>query len=369
MISSSIAVPDQNNSVSVSSSKTIGLSFFNSNSKEHSFSNLSDYFYFEIPRYNQIPSFKQFFTSNYTTSSRNLLILDGFIISSRNVSIHYQLKPSATSLSIIGYFVALKFGSNPYLNSTIQLFDMFQIFCPINLTTENSQSFYTFFANMSKTINFTGFVGIGIKQLTSNEFTNYCINQKNLYAINNIDNQTKVNFTGNISVRIYLSGCYYIDKLTGMYSSYGMEVLSTSNTTYTQCRSNHLTEFASGWIVVPNAINFDDVWANASFTQNMSIYITVIVLSTLYFIILIWVQFKDRKDMIKSEIKSFSSNKKYDSYFYEVTLNNLIPFNCKMQFLGTVNYSRIVEIDRKSGNNLRFILSSKKYTLFFKIRS
>ncbi len=157
-------------------SKTIGLTFFNSNSYEQPVSNTSDYFHFKIPRTNQIPLFKQLNTNNSEMSSRkNLLTLDGFMISTKNVSIHYQLKP--TNL-LVGYFVALRFGSNPYLNRTIQLFDMFQIFCPLNdLTRENNDSFYTLFANMSKTINFTGFIGIGIKQLGTSEFTYYCINK------------------------------------------------------------------------------------------------------------------------------------------------------------------------------------------------
>jgi len=179
---------------------------------------------------------------------------------------------------------------------------------------------------MSRTINFTGFVGIGIKQLSINEFSYYCIS-KNSYTLKKIDNQNPVKFTGNISTRIFLSGCYYINKETGLYSSYGMEVLSTSNTTYTQCISNHLTEFAGGWITVPSAINFDDVWANASFTKNLTIYITVIVLSTIYFILLIWTQINDRKDKLKSEVKSFSSNKKDDNYFYQITFSSILNFD------------------------------------------
>jgi hypothetical protein len=290
------------------------------------------------------------------SSRKNLLTLDGFIISTKNVSIHYQLKP--TNLSV-GYFVALKFGSDPYLNKTIQLFDMFQIFCPLNdLTKENNDSFYTLFSNMSKTINFTGFIGIGIKQLLISEFSYYCVNKSNNYSINKIDNQTPVQFTGNISVRVFLSGCYYVNKLTGLYSSYGMEVLSTSNTTYTQCISNHLTEFASGWIVLPNAINFDDVWSNASFTQNMTIYITVIVISSIYFILLMWAQISDRNDMIKSEIKSFASNETNDTYFYELAFSFKLSLNLKMILHGTDDSSRIFKIE-KMNSNLRYILSAK----------
>lgn len=124
-----VAVPDQNNSVSISNSKPIGLTFFNSNSSEQSISNTSDYFYFGIPRYNQIPLFKQLIINN-TNILKNLLTLNGFIISSKNVSIHYQIKPNNYS---VGYFVALKFGSNPYLNKTKNIFDIFQIFCPSSI--------------------------------------------------------------------------------------------------------------------------------------------------------------------------------------------------------------------------------------------
>jgi len=79
---------------------------------------------------------------------------------------------------------------------------------------------------MSYTVNFTGLVGIGIKQLTLSEFT-----------LIKIDDSTQVKFTGNISVKVFLSGCYYISQTTGLYSSFGMEVLPTTNTTHTQCRS------------------------------------------------------------------------------------------------------------------------------------
>jgi len=356
MVLTKVSVPAfQKNLVSITNSKTIGLTFFNSNSSEQEISNLSDYFYFGVPRTNKIPLFKQFNT-NKPINSSNLLTLDSFIISTNNVSIHYQLKP--TNYLTIGYLIALKFGSYPFLNKTIQLFDMFQIFCPLNdLQTENNESFYTFFANMSKTINFKGFIGIGIKQLTTNEFIYYCINKSN-YSISKIDNQNPVKFTYSISVRVFLSGCYYINKTTGLYSSYGVEVLSTTNTTYTQCISNHLTEFASGWIVIPNEINFNYVWSNGSFTQNMTIYITVIVISTIYFILMIWAQINDRNDIIKLEIQSFSSNKSDDIYFYQITLSCKLPFNLEIKLLGTNSESRIIEIDKRN-SNLRYLLSSK----------
>ena len=46
---------------------------------------------------------------------------------------------------------------------------------------------------MRRTINFTGFVGIGIKKLSINEFSYYCIS-KNSYTLKKIDNQNENEF-------------------------------------------------------------------------------------------------------------------------------------------------------------------------------
>jgi hypothetical protein len=60
----------------------------------------------------------------------NLLQLNGFITPKNNVSIHYHIRPNSDNFESVGYFAALKFGGNPYLNNTYQSFDMWDIFCP-----------------------------------------------------------------------------------------------------------------------------------------------------------------------------------------------------------------------------------------------
>jgi len=62
----------------------------------------------------------------------------------------------------------------------------------------------------------------------------------------------------------------------------------------------------------------------------MTIYITVILISTIFFILLIWAQIIDKYDTTKLEIKSFSSNKLDYVYFYELQLSFKLPFNVKM---------------------------------------
>ena len=75
-----------------------------------------------------------------------------------------------------------------------------------------------------------------------------------------------------------------------------MEILEDSNQTHTHCQTTHLTSFAGGFIVLPNAISFNDAFANASFLQNPVIYSTVIALVSLYILMAIWTRWMDKKD-------------------------------------------------------------------------
>jgi len=121
----SAALTDQNKSVSVFGSQLVSIKFYDSNQIEQSISNSSEPFYFTIPRNNsELPIFK---ILPISARNLNLLIVDGFVISNSNVSIHYHIKPDNLSLA---YFVALKFGSYPVLNKTSQIADIWKIFCP-----------------------------------------------------------------------------------------------------------------------------------------------------------------------------------------------------------------------------------------------
>ena len=106
-------------------------------------------FHFTIPRDTSqpLPMFElmentdsRYIINETQNQALNLLKLNGFITPKNNVSIHYHIKPNNNndtnnnnnndSFNSVGYFAALKFGGNPYLNSTFQSFDMWNIFCP-----------------------------------------------------------------------------------------------------------------------------------------------------------------------------------------------------------------------------------------------
>ena len=66
----------------------------------------------------------------------------------------------------------------------------------------------------------------------------------------------------------------------------------------TQCFSTHLTDFASTWIVPPAPLDFQFIFNNAGFLDNLTIYITTIAVYVLFFFIFIWSRRKDKKDCI-----------------------------------------------------------------------
>ena len=67
----------------------------------------------------------------------------------------------------------------------------------------------------------------------------------------------------------------------------------------TQCFSRHLTSFAGGFVVAPNPIDFSYVFANMSFLDNPTLYVTQIVIALIFIVAVIWARRKDCKDVIK----------------------------------------------------------------------
>jgi hypothetical protein len=144
------AFPGLNSNVTVDGSKSIALSFFDENQNEKLVQNSDKPFIFSIPRDTSqpLPPFIYLLNNSSNTSIKsfsNLLALDGFMLNKQNVSIHYQISPNDNK---IGYFFALKFGGNPYLNSDLQVFDMWSIFCPKGMKYFDFFSIYLLLINL-----------------------------------------------------------------------------------------------------------------------------------------------------------------------------------------------------------------------------
>jgi len=81
------------------------------------------------------------------------------------------------------------------------------------------------------------------------------------------------------------------------------KVGSLTNHNETECYSTHLTTFAGGFLVLPSPINWNYVFANTNFNQNKTIYLTIISISILYLLLIIYSRYKDKKDIEKVSLK------------------------------------------------------------------
>jgi len=181
---------------------------------------------------------------------------------------------------------------------------------PIDLTND---SLYRYFIDNEKTSGHRSVV-FGLRELNSIEVINYCSN----ISINHppITDQ-RFNFTSNYELRIYTSGCYYLDQ-NNTWKSDGLIVGSLTNYEQTQCFSTHLSKFTGGFRVLPAPINWNYVFANADFLRNKTVYLTVICVCTIYIILMIYARWKDRKDLEKLRMTFLPDNHKADPYMYQI---------------------------------------------------
>ncbi|XP_068213289.1 polycystin-1-like [Palaemon carinicauda] len=138
---------------------------------------------------------------------------------------------------------------------------------------------------------------------------------------NPLENQLNLTVLQNISLRYSLrtltSGCYFFDKEEREWMARGVEVVNSDHST-TRCASNHLTSFGAGLFIPPNTIDFSFVFANIGFTDNLTIYLTLIIALSIFFILLIWARVMDRRDVKKLGATPLPDNHVQDGYLYEI---------------------------------------------------
>lgn len=71
---------------------------------------------------------------------------------------------------------------------------------------------------------------------------------------------------------------------------------------------------------MPNTIDFSYVFANAGFTDNVTIYMTIMITFALYVILMVWARMEDRKDLSKLGACSLPDNDASDKYLYEISV-------------------------------------------------
>ena len=179
----------------------------------------------------------------------------------------------------------------------------------------SNDSIYKYYVDNRKTFNHRSVI-YGLRELNSTQMINYCFNR----SISNppITDQ-RSNLTSNYELRIYTSGCYYLDE-NNQWKSDGLVVGPLTSFDQTHCLSSHLTKFTGGFQVLPAPINWNYVFANADFLKNKTIYLTVICVTVIYWILLIYCRYKDRKDVERLGVTPLPDNHRSDQYFYEIVV-------------------------------------------------
>ncbi|CAF1492760.1 unnamed protein product [Adineta ricciae] len=231
------------------------------------------------------------------------------ITSSLAISLHFEVHPLNHTA---GYLFVYKFDQIPQLNSSINNTDGWSLFCPANMTND---SIYKYWIDSQKTVGHRSII-FGLRQLNSTEITSICTNS----SITNppITNQ-RFEFTSNYELRVYTSGCYYLNA-SNHWQSDGLVVGPLTNHYQTQCLSNHLTTFANGFIVLPSPINWNYVFTHADFLRNITIYLTVICACITYITLIIYARFQDKKDVEKLCMRPLVDNHRSDEYLYQIVV-------------------------------------------------
>lgn len=142
------------------------------------------------------------------------------------------------------------------------------------------------------------------------------------------------------------------------------------------CECTHLTVFAAGLIVPPNSLDFDFIFQHASIDQNITIYVTIVVLFILYLSFIVWAHRKDKEDEKYISCVPLLDNGPGDKYIYEVIVRTGMRkgASCDSQVYIFLGGSEGTTEERKLNNGLdgrrilrrgktdRFVMTTARYS-------
>jgi len=207
------------NSANTNVSRSISFLLFDSNGKEISL----DYpIEILIPRDpNRI--LPQMILQNITSSTLHQQIFNLHYVNITtilSISVHIEIEPAN---STVAYLLIYKFDQIPQLNQSIYQIDGWSTLCPSN--------FHSFYVDNEQTRNHRSLV-FGLRELNSSEIVSYCPN--NSSQLNPSITNQRFNFTSNYKLRVYSSGCYFLDE-NNQWNDRGLQVGNQTNHDQTHC--------------------------------------------------------------------------------------------------------------------------------------
>ena len=178
------------NSVNTNVSRSISFSLFNSNGNEISLDYPIEIFIPRDPNRILPPMILQNVTFRQELFDFHYVNITTVL----SISVHIEIESLNSS---VGYLLIYKFDKIPQLNEI----DGWSILCP--------KDFHSFFIDNEQTRNHKSLV-FGLRELNSSEILLYCLN--NNPQLNPPITNERFNFTSNYKLRVYSSGCYFLDE-------------------------------------------------------------------------------------------------------------------------------------------------------------
>ncbi|UJR17432.1 hypothetical protein I4U23_004327 [Adineta vaga] len=258
-----------------------------------------------------------------------------------SISIHFEMYPMDINLA---YIFIYNFDDIPQMNH----FENWALFCPLNLVNE---SLYTYFIDNEDVSNHQSLI-FGLRELDSHEIETLCSN--NSHSLESINLNNSWNFSSNYKLRLYTSGCYYLDSNNNWLSD-GLVLGSLTNLVQTQCFSTRSGTFAGALHILPSPINWNYVFAHAKFSQNKTIYITITIVLTIYFVLIIYARSHDKYDIKQLGVSILATKAKMNDYSYQILV--FTGFRAHSNTESKVHFVLIGENDR---TNIRTFSSSHR---------
>jgi len=204
------------NSVNTNVSRSISFSLFNSNGNEISLDYPIEIFIPRDPNRILPPMILQNVTSRQQLFNFHHVNITTIL----SISVHIEIEPLNSS---VGYLLIYKFDQIPKLNQSIYQIDGWTVFCPSN--------FHSFFFDNEQTRNHESLV-FGLRELNSSEMHLYCLNNNS--QMNPPITNERFNFTSNYALRVYSSGCYFLDE-NNQWNDRGLRVGNKTDHDQTHC--------------------------------------------------------------------------------------------------------------------------------------
>ena len=177
---------------------------------------------------------------------------------------------------------------------------------------------YDWFIDRDKVGNDTGEWYFGVVSLKNPDHPTFSKEVPDCQGFTQGDLNTDFGFQ-RYEMRIFTGGCYYFNDDTEEWEGRGVSVQYTDNVpVQTQCQTDHLTSFGTGFFKTANAIDFAFIFADFDFADHTTVFIVLLVFLMLFIVVLIWAQLHDMKDVQQQKPHWMSDNLAEDHYFYEV---------------------------------------------------